>query len=336
MENTFLKLYDDYWYLDLTTYEIIILSKIKQFAENNKQCRMTNKQFADMFKCTERTIERSLKTLSDNNFIRRDTSQIKDENNLFKKRTLYINDDVIEQHILKSKHDDTLQDIGDNVNQTYDIKDSNNQSLNNNDEGECSMGQITRKCGHCGNEIVIDTANIKGIIKFKSKFYHRNCFELIVNKRLKSSNKNTKETWTEVFNNIQTIEDETTAMLKDSVMKDELNAYLIDKYNIVSVPKRFWTTLAELSNGVYKNKKCRPVSINTVYDCWCWIQHKLDEINSFNQQNNKGPSDDNGRLIYDFAIVINKIPEYMKNKSKEENDIDKYNREADEYFANMY
>jgi hypothetical protein len=71
-------------------------------------------------------------------------------------------------------------------------------------------------------------------------------------------------------------------------------------------------------------------------DVWKWGQHNLDNIDKYNKNNNKGPTNDSDRLFYDLAILIKKIPDYIKQVNEEQLSTDKFNREADEYFSNIY
>lgn len=55
-----------------------------------------------------------------------------------------------------------------------------------------------------------------------------------------------------------------------------------------------------------------------ILEVWEWAQKKLDDINRNNKANNRGPTDDNQRLRYDFAIVVNCVPDYLEYKKKQE------------------
>ena len=122
--------------------------------------------------------------------------------------------------------------------------------------------------------------------------------------------------WQEALDNIWVLEDETRKAIEYFVAKDNLNAWLLDNYDIVSVPSYFWQVVAELENGVYRNKRCKPVKTFDLYECWKWGQRKLNEINIGNRMNHKGPGNDSERLCYDLAILITKYPLFLKHKSK--------------------
>ena len=173
---------------------------------------------------------------------------------------------------------------------------------------------ITRKCAHCKGIIDIDRNDLSNVIQFQKKYYHYDCFEELATQ--KASVKTGKpKMWQDALDNIWVLEDETKKMLEQMLAKDELNAWLLENYNITSVPTRFWQIVAELECGTYKGKRCKPVSITTLCGCWKWGQRKLNEINQYNRVHNKGPNDDNSRLKYDLAVIIGKIPNYVADKA---------------------
>lgn len=192
-----------------------------------------------------------------------------------------------------------------------------------------------RKCAQCGELIEFDVNSICGIIRYDEKFYHTSCFNTLCNTKLISKRcKKTK--WEQALHNISAMETSTITSLKDAIYKDELNIYLLSNYNIIEVPKRFMMIVNELSTGKYKGKMCRPVKADLLLNAWKWGQSNLDKIDQYNKNNNKGPTNDSDRLFYDLAILIKKIPNYIKQLQEEQINIDKFNREADEYFSNMY
>ena len=175
---------------------------------------------------------------------------------------------------------------------------------------------ITRKCAHCKGVIEIDRSNLSNVIQFQKKYYHYECFEELATKKAMLKTGKPKM-WQEALDNIWVLEDETKKMLEQFIAKDDLNTWLLSNYNITSVPTRFWQIIADLEGGMYKGKRCKPVSVTTLFGCWKWGQGKLNEINQYNRTHNKGPNDDNSRLKYDLAVIIGKIPNYMAYKEKQ-------------------
>jgi len=192
-----------------------------------------------------------------------------------------------------------------------------------------------RKCAQCGKLIEFNVDSTCGIIRYDDKFYHSLCFKALCNTKLMSRRcKKTK--WEQALKSFNVIERDTITYLRDVTYKEQLNIHLLSNYNIIEVPKRFMMIVSELSIGKYKGKVCRPVKTKLLLDVWKWGQHNLDNIDKYNKNNNKGPTNDSDRLFYDLAILIKKIPDYIKQVNEDQLSTDKFNREADEYFSNIY
>lgn len=175
---------------------------------------------------------------------------------------------------------------------------------------------ITRKCAKCKGVIEIDKNDIRGVLQFQDKYYHYDCFESMAKEKA-SSNRGKPQMWQEALDNIWELESDTKKMLEHYFAKDDLNVWLLSNYDITMIPTRFWQVVADLEVGKYKGSRCKPVNVGTLYGCWKWGQRKLNEINQYNKSNNKGPKDDGARLMYDLAILIGKIPNYLSYKEKQ-------------------
>jgi hypothetical protein len=180
---------------------------------------------------------------------------------------------------------------------------------------------ITKKCYLCKQEIPVDRQDIKGIIYYNKHYYHMDCFCDHANKRVESGAHNAAE-WQHALDTIGDLEKETKVIVNSRTAyrdsKDSLNDYLLEQYDFVDFPKRFWQVIVDLSNGIYKGKRCKKVSIDILLETWKWGQSKLDEINRYNIANHKGPENDQDRLAYDLAIIVKKIPNYLAYKAKKE------------------
>lgn len=180
------------------------------------------------------------------------------------------------------------------------------------------MGNVvTRKCACCKNEIVIDVDDVRDVVYFEGLYYHSTCFEEMAARKA-ASKRGKPQKWQDALDHLWELEAESKKMLEYRITQDELNEWLLEHYDIVEVPKRFWTMLAELAVGKYKRKKCKPISISQFYECWKWGQRKLDTIATSNKMNHKGPDNDTDRLQYDFAILLGKYPLFVKEQSKME------------------
>lgn len=174
---------------------------------------------------------------------------------------------------------------------------------------------ILRKCGGCSDTIEINRNNISDVIYYKNKYYHSKCFCDIATKRSKAK-RSTAIEWQEALDNLGELEVDTKKMLENYWIKDDLNDWLLNHYNISVVPGRFWQIIADLDHGMYRGKKCKPIVMEIIFGAWQWGQRKLDIISRNNKMNNKGPDDDNARLMYDLSIIISKVPNYLAHKSK--------------------
>lgn len=174
---------------------------------------------------------------------------------------------------------------------------------------------MQKKCAHCGEIMEIDIDNICDIAQFKANYYHSACLLELAAKRKK--NKRHAEYWDTMESDIAKYE----KAAKDTILfvtgRDKLNEHILTHYDVVTPPKRLWEALSDLDEGKYRQKKCRPVSSMQIYETWAWGQHKLDETARYNKANNKGPKDDEARILYDFAIVVGKVPVYLKFREKQ-------------------
>lgn len=186
------------------------------------------------------------------------------------------------------------------------------------------MGDIvTRKCAHCKNEVLIDKRNVKDVLRFQNKYYHSECFRSMATKKA-STNRGNPQMWKDALNNMHEFEAEIKSVLELCCARDLLNDWLLENYNITTAPNRFWQVISDLENGVYQGRRCKPVKTTTLCDCWKWGQAKLNEINQFNLSHNKGPKNDSQRLMYDLAILVGKVPQFLAYKEKQkvaENDM---------------
>ena len=175
---------------------------------------------------------------------------------------------------------------------------------------------VTRKCACCKGVIDIYKKNISDIVCFQDKYYHSKCFTSMAEEKA-ASRRGKPQMWKDALDSIWELEAETKKMLKHYFARDELNTWLLEHYDITVVPSRFWQVVADLEVGKYKGGKCKPVNVNTLCGCWKWGQRKLDEIHQYNKSQNKGPKDDSARIMYDLAVLIGKVPNYLAYKEKQ-------------------
>ena len=99
MTNLFLKVNKDFFKLGLNPTEILVLAQIMEFDTNTGDCFMSDKALADLFGVSDKTISRTLKTLEDRGFIKRDTKSVKGG----KERHIKLNAEMIEKELTKDK-----------------------------------------------------------------------------------------------------------------------------------------------------------------------------------------------------------------------------------------
>lgn len=178
-----------------------------------------------------------------------------------------------------------------------------------------------RKCNACKQPIEIHKNNIRDVVYYKKLYYHSGCFVEIATRRSQSKSKTATE-WKHALEHIGEFEEEAKTVLTTRLVykgaKDDLNDYLLAQYKIVSVADRFWQVLSDLNNGIYKRKRCKKTPTDVVLETWKWSQQNLDAIARSNRLNHRGPTSDEQRLLYDFAIVVRRIPDFMAHKAKQE------------------
>lgn len=175
---------------------------------------------------------------------------------------------------------------------------------------------IERKCATCKGIIKIDRNNIKDVAIYNKGYYHTQCLIDYATEALQKP-RSRKEKWTQVLENIDEYEKHAQEVIGRGRPTDKLNDWLLEHYDIVATPSdRFWSTVRELGNGFYRNKRCRPVDVNSLTEAWKWAQHNLDKIDVQNRSMNKKIEGED-RINYDLAIIVRKYPVFLKWKDKQ-------------------
>ena len=171
-----------------------------------------------------------------------------------------------------------------------------------------------RKCGTCGQDIVVDRHNLDNIAFYQNRYHHVGCLVDKANKGIASGKR--VAIWEKLLNRIPELQEEAKKNLGHGLIRDEFNEYLLNHYDIISVPNRFWQIIEDIGNGNYRKNKCRPTNIDRIFQTWKWGQSNLDKIASNNKIKNKGPKNDDERLNYDLAIVLKHVPQYLAYEAK--------------------
>lgn len=177
---------------------------------------------------------------------------------------------------------------------------------------------ITRKCRHCGGQVILERDNIHGATYYKGGYFHSDCFQEYAQEKLAAA-KRSPSIWATILSDISPYETEAVKMTNMHFKKNDFTSYLLQNYNITAVPESFWRTIGLLAKGEYKKKQCLPVDMITLFEAWQWWQRNLNRIAVNNKKNNKKQfNNGEDRLKYDLAIIIRKIPNYLSYKAKQE------------------
>lgn len=172
------------------------------------------------------------------------------------------------------------------------------------------MSRETRKCGTCGQPIIVNRQTIDKIAYYQGMHHHVDCLVNKANEGIQSGKR--INIYQRLLNRIPELMAESKKRLEYTIIQDEFNTYLLDHYDVFEVSKRFWNIVNDIAKGNYKSKKCNPVDMDTIFHTWQWGQKNLDNIAAVNKANHKGPQNDDQRLNYDLAIVMKHVVEYKK------------------------
>ena len=170
---------------------------------------------------------------------------------------------------------------------------------------------IERKCAACKGIIKINRNDIQDVAIYDGGFYHKQC---LIDRATTSLQKPrcSKAKWTDVLENIDEYEKRAQENLGHGRPTDKLNDWLLDHYDITATPsQRFWSAIRELGNGLYRNKRCKPISVDMLTEAWKWAQHNLDKIAVQNKSKNNHIEGE-ARIHYDLAIIVKKYPIFLK------------------------
>lgn len=174
---------------------------------------------------------------------------------------------------------------------------------------------ITRKCAKCKGVIEIDVDDIRGIVYFDKKFYHKDCFIETATK--KAANKRSSLSWQEALNDgLRQISKDAKYNIDYCYGRDLLFEHLLHNYDICAISSYANMLISNVVSGKYKGKS-KPILYRELAECWIDGQSKLNKIYINNKQLGKDMNGDQ-RLIYDLAIVVNRFPKWKNAKIKSE------------------
>lgn len=168
---------------------------------------------------------------------------------------------------------------------------------------------LIRKCAFCGEDIVL-TKDDMHMVSYKKKSYHTECFKTMCNGRVLKNNRYSS-IYSDALQNLDQLESEAKKKLMHRFVQDELNEYLLKRYNVFKMSERFWSTIQDLEKGKFKCRACHPVDIETLYSMWKYYQKDLDKIHEDNEKNGKQMYGEPW-AFYDLSVVLNQYSKYQK------------------------
>lgn len=172
------------------------------------------------------------------------------------------------------------------------------------------VARETRKCGTCGSPIIVNRQNLSNIVFYQGYHHHIGCLVEKANKGIESGKR--VANWEKILNRIPEFQEESRRRLEHCAIQDEFNDYLLAHYDVEVVSNWFWNIIGDLGLGKYKRNKCKPIDMDTIFQTWKWGQKHLDRIAANNKARHKGPNNDEQRLNYDLAIVVQHVGDYKK------------------------
>lgn len=176
---------------------------------------------------------------------------------------------------------------------------------------------LERKCPVCNKTVYINNKTINDAIYYGKKTYHSDCFKDYCKGKVKNSKRvDTKRKWDGVLDNLLQIRHESYEHFIEQVCKDEVNNFILENYNVNVVPHKVWIKLGNIYNGTYKNLSGVKIPPYHLLDMW---ERKIGILNNIAINNSiKGKiMNEEGRLLYDLSVLINKYDSYLKWLSKQ-------------------
>jgi hypothetical protein len=167
---------------------------------------------------------------------------------------------------------------------------------------------MKRKCTCCAEMIYIDQKNSNKAICYKDKFYHFDCFVTLCDQKMQS--KRSSSMWVEAKENIENLVVETTKKQMEMVAKDDLNAWILNHYNVSFLGKTFYMKLSDIYNGSYKGL-AYAIPPTELLDEWQYFWNDLCATRA-----NKD-IDGERAINYDLVVLLSRNAEYRKIKYKE-------------------
>jgi hypothetical protein len=189
--------------------------------------------------------------------------------------------------------------------------------------------RIVRSCKACKKPVILNDEN-RDYIFISNRFMHLKCF-VDYKTNLKSGAWSiercnlyiedvaeiTKQKADEIISSNKKVEVSTTPDEKSKHKKqlDIFYAFITEKYDLSVIPKYFFTKIASIENGTYK-QVTKPIPITDIYDMWQQKISYLDKVAVKNAEKGNKISGIN-RVNYDLAILLSRYDSYLDWKERQ-------------------
>lgn len=164
---------------------------------------------------------------------------------------------------------------------------------------------IKRKCPQCKEYIFFaDAENTAGTVFYNKQYYHKDCFVITCNKKLKSK-KEQRLDWGKALNEIPKLQQNAKKKIKVLVERDNFYNFALENYQMSSISDRMWGKLAHIYDGTYEGL-AYAIGPEELLEEWKFFMPEL--VQNREIKNIFGPS----AFAYDLAIVLNRNAEYRE------------------------
>ena len=187
-----------------------------------------------------------------------------------------------------------------------------------------------RICFECDNMIHVERGSYDDIIYFDGKYYHKQCFISMCER--KSKNKKSLPKWKDALDNLDEIISNTKNVIDNAFDKDDVCQLIHSFYGVTVISTRVFQKLDEIYSGTLKGLVV-PIPPRDLYDMWKRKRNYLIKLKSKNVIKGKVFSDEQ-QIIYDLSVLVNKYDSYLRYKEQQKI-IEQQNEEDTKIFEDI-
>jgi len=187
----------------------------------------------------------------------------------------------------------------------------------------CIKKSVTRTCSYCEcvkvddginlGKILIYRDSINNVILFDDKYYHKDCFLEMCNKKIE---KRKLQKWILAIENIKLYEIAAQTAIKEHFNKDDVYRWMLESYTLTVIPSQTWKKINRIYAGEIDGMSIG-IPPEHLYDMW---KRKINYLNKiWNNNKTKGKEMDGAqKLNYDLTVLVNQYDSYLSwlNKQK--------------------